>query len=79
MSRRFVMLITFVFAALLLGACAKLWPNDDGPTGYARIRTHTTNDRKPMLMLNLRAGFDIVGTTTVPGRPLKIVLERQLR
>lgn len=46
--------------------------------GYQRIRTHTTNARRTMLLLNIRAGFDIIGTTNSPGRGLKIVLERQL-
>ena len=46
--------------------------------GYERVRTHTTNAHKAMLHLNLRMGFDIVGTTAVPGRAMRIVMERRL-
>ncbi len=46
--------------------------------GYRRIRTHTTNEHRAMLLLNIQMGFDVVGTTAVPGREPKIVLERQL-
>lgn len=46
--------------------------------GYTRIRTHTTNDHKPMLLLNIRSGFDIIGVTAAPGRGLRVVMERAL-
>ncbi|HEX8429544.1 GNAT family N-acetyltransferase [Hymenobacter sp.] len=45
--------------------------------GYQRIRTQTYNRWRPMLLLNLRAGFDIVGTVQGP-RGLIIVLEKEL-
>jgi predicted GNAT superfamily acetyltransferase len=45
--------------------------------GYHRIRTQTYNRWRAMLLLNLREGFDIVGT--VQGtHGLTIVLEKQL-
>lgn len=45
--------------------------------GYATIRTHTYNQWRSMLILNLRHGFDIIGT--VQGkRGLSIVLEKRL-
>ncbi|WP_426490545.1 GNAT family N-acetyltransferase [Hymenobacter sp. 102] len=45
--------------------------------GYRRIRTHTYNRWRAMLLLNLRHGFDIVGT--VQGtRGLTIVLEKNV-
>ncbi len=45
--------------------------------GYRTIRTHTYNQWRDMLILNLRHGFQIVGTQ--PGkRGLTIILERQL-
>ena len=45
--------------------------------GYQRIRTQTYNRWRAMLLLNLRHGFDIIGT--VQGRHgLTIVLEKEL-
>jgi GNAT superfamily N-acetyltransferase len=45
--------------------------------GYRRIRTHTFNRWRAILLLNLRHGFDIIGT--VQGqRGLTIVLEKEL-
>lgn len=46
--------------------------------GYTRIRTHTTYQHRPMLLLNIRSGFDVIGTTHSPGRGMKIVLELKL-
>ena len=46
--------------------------------GYARVRTHTVNERKPMLILNIQSGFDIIGVTASAGKALRIVLERRL-
>lgn len=45
--------------------------------GYHRIRTQTYNQWRAMLLLNLRVGFDIVGTVQGP-RGLVIVLEKEL-
>jgi predicted GNAT superfamily acetyltransferase len=46
--------------------------------GYRTIRTKTYNQWRSMLLLNIRSGFDIVGTE--PGRHgLKIVLEKSLQ
>ncbi|UYZ61393.1 GNAT family N-acetyltransferase [Hymenobacter weizhouensis] len=45
--------------------------------GYQRIRTHTFNRWRAMLLLNLRHGFDIIGTMQSP-RGLTIVLEKEL-
>ncbi len=45
--------------------------------GYRTVQTRTYNQWRAMLVLNIRAGFDIVGT--VQGkRGLTIVLEKQL-
>lgn len=45
--------------------------------GYQSIRTHTYNRWRSMLILNLRHGFDIVGT--MQGKHgLTIILEKQL-
>jgi predicted GNAT superfamily acetyltransferase len=45
--------------------------------GYYTIRTHTYNQWREMLILNLRHGFEIVGTQ--PGkRGLTIVMEKEL-
>ncbi|WP_080241064.1 GNAT family N-acetyltransferase [Spirosoma rigui] len=45
--------------------------------GYRTIRTHTYNQWRSMLVLNIRSGFDIIGT--VAGRRgLTIVLEKTL-
>jgi GNAT superfamily N-acetyltransferase len=46
--------------------------------GYRRIRTHTYNRWRAMLLLNLRHGFDIIGTMQGP-RGLTIVLEKELQ
>lgn len=42
------------------------------------IRTHTLNQWKNMLLLNLRNGFDIAGTFTDERQTLKIILEKKL-
>lgn len=60
-------------AAELLGR-QHAWAREQG---YHRIRTHTYNRWRAMLLLNLRHGFDIIGT--VQGRHgLTIVLEKEL-
>jgi GNAT superfamily N-acetyltransferase len=45
--------------------------------GYRAVRTHTYNRWRAMLLLNLRQGFDIIGTVQ-GARGLTIVLEKQL-
>ena len=45
--------------------------------GYGRVRTHTYNKWRGMLLLNLRAGFDIIGTMQT-ARGLLLVLEKRL-
>ncbi|UOQ67168.1 GNAT family N-acetyltransferase [Hymenobacter volaticus] len=45
--------------------------------GYHRIRTQTYNRWRAMLLLNLHAGFDIVGTVQ-GSRGLVLVLEKEL-
>lgn len=46
--------------------------------GYRRVRTDTTNRFRDMLLLNLRAGFDVIGTYQDAARELTIMLERGL-
>jgi predicted GNAT superfamily acetyltransferase len=46
--------------------------------GYRRVRTDTTNAFRDMLLLNLRAGFDVIGTFHDAERGLTIMLERAL-
>jgi predicted GNAT superfamily acetyltransferase len=46
--------------------------------GYKVIRTHTKNKWREMLILNLRHGFDIVGTYTDDKGEPKIILEKRL-
>lgn len=48
-----------------------------GTEGYRRIRTKSENPFKAMLRLNLKMGFDIVGTEEGP-RGLKIVMEKKI-
>jgi len=45
--------------------------------GYAVIRTQTKNRWKNMLILNLRHGFDVVGTYTDEKGESKIILEKR--
>jgi GNAT superfamily N-acetyltransferase len=47
--------------------------------GYRRVRTDTTNAFKDMLLLNIRAGFDVIGTYHDTERGLTIMLERALQ
>ncbi|WP_408009654.1 GNAT family N-acetyltransferase [Pseudalkalibacillus sp. A8] len=45
---------------------------------YKTIRTHTKNKWRNMLILNIKNGFDVIGTfTDVKGEP-KIILEKRL-
>lgn len=46
--------------------------------GYRCIRTHTKNKWRDMLILNLRHGFDIIGTYTDSRGEPKIILEKRL-
>ncbi|WP_067934243.1 GNAT family N-acetyltransferase [Alicyclobacillus kakegawensis] len=46
--------------------------------GYRVIRTQTKNKWRDMLILNLRHGFDIVGTYTDEKGEPKIILEKKL-
>ena len=45
--------------------------------GYGRVRTHTYNKWRGMLLLNLRQGFDVIGTVQA-ARELLLVLEKRL-
>ncbi|HEU5140822.1 MAG TPA: GNAT family N-acetyltransferase [Bacillales bacterium] len=47
--------------------------------GYRTIRTHTKNKWKDMLILNLRHGFDVIGTYTDDKGEPKIILERVVK
>lgn len=46
--------------------------------GYAVVRTQTKNKWRSMLILNLRHGFNIVGTYTDEKGEPKITLEKRL-
>lgn len=46
--------------------------------GYKVIRTQTKNKWRDMLILNLRHGFDVVGTYTDEQGESKIILEKRL-
>lgn len=46
--------------------------------GYRTIRTHTKNKWREMLILNLRHGFDIIGTLTDELGEPKLILEKKL-
>lgn len=46
--------------------------------GYSLVRTQTKNRWRNMLILNIREGFDIVGTYTDDRGEPKIMLEKQL-
>lgn len=46
--------------------------------GFERVRTHTKNEFKPMLILNIRHNFDIVNVYRDKRDELKIVLEKDL-
>lgn len=47
--------------------------------GYEAVRTYSRNERKEMLIVNLKAGFDIVDTFTDHKGRHKIVLEKCLK
>lgn len=46
--------------------------------GYRRVRTKTKNQWRDMLILNLKNGFDIIGTYTDKKGEPKIILEKKL-
>lgn len=47
--------------------------------GYRVVRTHTSNGYRRMLLLNIRQGFDVIGTVHPrPGGEMRIVLEKEL-
>lgn len=46
--------------------------------GYSRVRTYGRNERKAMLIVNLKAGFDIISTFTDAKGRHKIVFEKML-
>ena len=46
--------------------------------GYPRIQTRTKNKWREMLILNLKSGFDIIGTYTDEEGEPKIILEKKL-
>lgn len=46
--------------------------------GYAVVRTQTKNRWREMLLLNIREGFDVVGTYTDDRGEPKIILEKRM-
>ncbi|RRB00060.1 GNAT family N-acetyltransferase [Larkinella rosea] len=46
--------------------------------GFSAIRTHTRNQWRDMLILNIRSGFDIIGTIASANSHTTIVLEKRL-
>lgn len=46
--------------------------------GFHTIRTHTRNQWRDMLILNIRSGFDIIGTIASANSHTTIVLEKRL-
>jgi GNAT superfamily N-acetyltransferase len=47
--------------------------------GYHRVRTYGRNEKKAMLLVNLKAGFDIVSTFVDEKGRHKIIFEKVLR
>lgn len=45
---------------------------------FKKIRTHTSNKFPEMISLNLKNGFEIVGTITSKDRPIKLIMEKTL-
>lgn len=46
--------------------------------GYSVVQTHTKNKWRNMLILNLKSGFDVIGTFTDREGEPKIIMERKL-
>lgn len=49
------------------------------PNGFQTIQTKTRNSFKPMLILNIKSGFDIIEVYRDKQNELKIVLEKNLK
>jgi ribosomal protein S18 acetylase RimI-like enzyme len=47
-------------------------------SGYKAVQTHTKNKWRSMLILNIKHGFDIIGTYTDNEGEPKIILEKKL-
>lgn len=47
-------------------------------SGYKAVQTKTKNKWRSMLILNIKAGFDIIGTYTDDEGEPKIILEKKL-
>ncbi|GGB58341.1 N-acetyltransferase [Lentibacillus populi] len=47
-------------------------------SGYKAVQTHTKNKWRQMLLLNIKNGFDIIGTYTDNEGEPKIILEKKL-
>lgn len=46
--------------------------------GYTRVRTQTGNEFKSMLLLNIKSGFDIIGTFLNRKGSIRIMLEKDI-
>lgn len=46
--------------------------------GYSKIQTKTQNHYKEMLLLNLKSGFEVIGTHTSEKGGIKILLEKNI-
>ena len=46
--------------------------------GYSRVRTYGRNEKKAMLIVNLKAGFDIISTFVDEKGRHKIIFEKEL-
>lgn len=46
--------------------------------GYKSVRTHTSNEFRAMLLLNIKTGFNVTGTYVNRSNQLRIILEKQL-
>lgn len=47
-------------------------------SGYRAVQTHTKNKWRNMLLLNIKNGFDVIGTYTDGEGEPKIILEKKL-
>jgi len=46
--------------------------------GFKKIRTHSSSSFKNMMILNLKSGFDIIGTMSTTSKELNIVFEKKI-
>lgn len=46
--------------------------------GYTKVRTISRNNRREMLLLNIKVGFDVIETFTSEKGKHKIILEKEL-